>query len=216
MSIAPLSLALIELWIANPALPWSNPLWQSLTHIPGDPWAYYDHVGGIIHVAEWTIDKAQAAKAFMNNCRMAEDPAERYAVKEKNYDHEGRSTWGAWVRTSWAKWNIKKLVNHILEESGCEPHYVMERMNLKCNTTDDFPTIEAAQVRGAVSVKLADALFGDDAITDGSFIVPSNMTFIGTLLVLTWSRYRKVIKQQDDRMTIDDKEVKEQCLAWSY
>ncbi|KAG2360494.1 hypothetical protein BDR07DRAFT_1610732 [Suillus spraguei] len=212
MTIAPLSLALIELWIANPALPWSNPVWQSLTHVPGDPWAYYDHVGGITHVAEWTVDKAQAVEAFINNCKMAEDPAEHYAVKGRDYDHEGRSTWDAWVRMSWAKWNINKLVDRILEESGCEPHYVMERM--KCSTTDDFPTMEAAQVKGVVSVKLADALFGDDAFTDGSFIVPSIMTFIDTLLVLTWTRYRKVIKQQDDRMMIDeDQEVKEQCLG---
>lgn len=104
MPTTPLSLALIELWIANPALPWFNPVWQSLTRVPGSPWAYYDHGGGVTHVAEWTADKARAVEVFMNNCRTAEDPAEYYhAVKGKNDDHEGRSTWDVWVRTSWVK-----------------------------------------------------------------------------------------------------------------
>jgi hypothetical protein len=222
MPTTPLSLALIQLWIANPALPWSNPVWQSLTHVPGDPWACG---GGLTHVAEWTVGKAQAVEAFMNNCKTAEDPAEHYAVKGKDDDHEGRSLWNAWVKTSWAKWNINKLVDRILEESGCEPHNVMAR--LKCKTMDDvsrvlirlshnmlnpctqFPTMEAAQVKHVVSINLADILFGDDAFTDGTFIVPSIMTFITTVLVLTWSRYRKAIKRQANSIEKKSQEVDE-------
>lgn len=212
MPTTPLSLALIELWIANPALPWFNPVWQSLTRVPGSPWAYYDHGGGVTHVAEWTADKARAVEVFMNNCRTAEDPAEYYhAVKGKNDDHEGRSTWDVWVRTSWVKWNISELIDHIVEESGCEPHRVMAR--LKCKATDDFPTLEAAQMKQVVCIKLADALFGDDGFADGSFIVPSVMTFITTLLVLTWSRYRKVIKRQVDSIGKKSQEIEEQWLA---
>ncbi|KAG2348256.1 hypothetical protein BDR05DRAFT_1056189 [Suillus weaverae] len=210
MPTTPLSLALIQLWIADPTLPWSNPVWQSLTHVPGDPWAY-DHGRGVTHVTEWTVGKAQAVEAFMNNCKAAEDPAEHYAVKRKDDDHDGRSLWNAWVKTSWAKWNINKLVDRILEESGCEPHDAMARM--KCKIADDFPTMEAAQVKHVVSVTLADALFGDDAFTDGSFVVPSIMTFITTVLVLTWSRYRKVIKRQTDSIEKKAQEVEEQWLA---
>lgn len=87
------------------------------------------------NVAEWTVAKAQAVETFMNNCKTAEDPAEHYAVKWKDNDHEGRSAWNAWVKTSWVKWKINKLVDHILQESGCEPHDVMARMN--CKTADD-------------------------------------------------------------------------------
>ncbi|KAG1862704.1 hypothetical protein F4604DRAFT_1786171 [Suillus subluteus] len=209
MPTTPLSFALIQLWIADPALPWSNPVWQSLTRIPGDPWAY-DHGRGVTHVAEWTVDTAQAVEAFMNKCRAAEDPAE-HAVKGKDKDHEGRTAWNAWVKTSWAKWNINKLVDCILEESGCEPHVVMAR--LKCKITDDFPTMEAAQLKHAIAVKLADALFGDDAFTDGTFIVPSIMTFITALLVLSWSRHRKVIKRQVDSIEKKGQEVEEQWLV---
>lgn len=126
MPTTPLSFALIQLWIADPALPWSNPVWQSLTHIPGDPWAY-DRGRSVTQVAEWTVDKAQAVEAFMNNCRIAENPTE-YAAKGKDKVHEGRTAWNAWVKTSWAKWNINKLVDCILEESGCEPHVVMARL----------------------------------------------------------------------------------------
>ncbi|KAG2040339.1 hypothetical protein BDR03DRAFT_1090086 [Suillus americanus] len=154
MPTTPLSFALIQLWIADPALPWSNPVWQSLTHIPGDPWAY-DRGRSVTQVAEWTVDKAQAVEAFMNNCRIAENPTE-YAAKGKDKVHEGRTAWNAWVKTSWAKWNINKL----------------------CKITDDFPTMEAAQLKHAMSVKLADTLFGDDAFTDATFIVPSIMTSI--------------------------------------
>jgi hypothetical protein len=134
MPTTPLSLALVELWIADPALPWSNPVWQSLTHIPGVPWAY-DRGRGVTLVAEWTVDKAQAVEAFMNNCRTAQDPAEHFAAKGKDNDHEGRSAWNAWVKTSWVKWNINKLMDCIFEESGCEPHVVMAR--LKCKISDD-------------------------------------------------------------------------------
>jgi hypothetical protein len=134
MLTTPLSLALIQLWIVDPALPWSNPVWQSLTHIPGVPWAY-DYGRGLTLVAEWTVDKARAVEAFMNNCRTAEDPAEHYAVKWKDNDHEGRSAWNAWVNASWVKWNINKLVDCFLEESNCMPHVVMARM--QCRITDD-------------------------------------------------------------------------------
>lgn len=210
MPTTPLSLALIQLWIANPALPWSNSVWQSITHVPGDPWAY-DHSRGVTHVAEWTVGEAQAVEAFVKNCKTAEDPAEHYAVKGKDDDHEGRSLWNAWVKTSWAKWNINKLVDRILEESGCEPHAVMAR--LKCKTMDDFPTMEAAQVKHIVSVNLADVLFGDDAFTDGTFIVSSIMTFITTVLVLSWSRHRKAIKRQADSIEKKAQEVDELWLA---
>ncbi|KAG2128852.1 hypothetical protein BD769DRAFT_1456880 [Suillus cothurnatus] len=210
MPTTPLSLALVELWIANPALPWSNPVWQSLTHIPGVPWAY-DRGRGVTCVAEWTVDKAQAVEAFMNNCRTAEDPAEHFAAKGKDDDHEGRSAWNAWVKTSWVKWNINKLMDCIFEESGCEPHVVMAR--LKCKISDDFPRMEAAQVKHVVSIKLADALFGDDAFTDGTFIVSSIMTFITALLVLTWTRYRKVIKRQVDSIHKKFQEVEDQWPA---
>ncbi|KAG2098535.1 hypothetical protein BD769DRAFT_240235 [Suillus cothurnatus] len=203
MLTTPLSLALIQLWIVDPALPWSNPVWQSLTHTPGVPWAY-DYGRGLTLVAEWTVDKARAVEAFMNNCRMVEDPAEHYAVKWKDNDHEGRSAWNAWVNASWVKWNINKLVDCFLEESNCMPHVVMARM--KCRITDDFPTMEAAQVKHIVSIKLADALFGDDAYTDGSFIVPSIMTFVTTVL-------GKVIKRQVDSIHEEAQELEEQWLA---
>ncbi|KAG1900097.1 uncharacterized protein F5891DRAFT_1036095 [Suillus fuscotomentosus] len=211
MPTTPLSLALIQLWIADPSLPWSNPVWQSLTHVTGDPWAY-DPWRGVTRVTEWTVDTARAVEAFMNNCRTAGDLAD-VAVKGKDTDHEGRSAWNAWVKTSWPKWNINKLVDNILQESGCEPHDVMAR--LKCKSTDDFPTMEAAQVKHVVSIKLADALFGDDGFTDGTFIVPSVMTFISTVMVLTWSRYRKAIKRQVDSIAKKLQEVEGQWLAWA-
>ncbi|KAG1749497.1 hypothetical protein EDB19DRAFT_2036447 [Suillus lakei] len=156
------------------------------------------HGWGLTRVAEWTVDKAQAVETFMNNCRAAEDLAEHYSVKWEDSDHEGHSSWNAWVKTSWVKWKINKLVDHIMEESGCEPHYVMARMN--CKVTDDFPTMEAAQVKQVVSIKLADALF-------------AIMTFITTLLVLTWSRYRKVIKRQTSSIEKKAQEAEEQWLA---
>ncbi|KAG2064532.1 hypothetical protein BDR04DRAFT_1035000 [Suillus decipiens] len=188
MPTIPYPLALIQLWIANPTLPWSNPTWQSLTHVLGDPWAYdrsMDVTAATTNVAEWTVGKAQAIEVFMNNCKTARDPAEHYASKRKDNDHEGRSSWNAWVKTSWAKWKLNRLVDNILQENGCEPREVMARLN--CKTADEFPTMDAAQVRQAASIKLADALFGDDAFTDGSFIVASIMMFVTTVLVSTWS-----------------------------
>jgi hypothetical protein len=132
------ALALIQLWIANPALPWSSHVWQSLTHVHGNPWEY-DHGGDApataIHVAKWTVGKAEAVEAFLNNCQTAEDPAEHYGTKRRDNDHEGRSAWNAWVKTSWAKWKINKLLDDILQESGCEPHEAMARA--KCKTADD-------------------------------------------------------------------------------
>ncbi|KAG2359170.1 P-loop containing nucleoside triphosphate hydrolase protein [Suillus spraguei] len=181
------ALALIQLWIANPALPWSSHAWQSLTHIQGNPWEYNRaDATAATHVAEWTVGKAQAVEAFLNNCQTAEDPAEHYSVKRKDNDYEGRSAWNAWVKKSWAKWNINKLLDNILKENGCEPHDAMARA--KCKTPDDFPTLEEAQVKQVTANKLADALFGDDAFTDGSFLEPSVMNFVNVLLVLTWSR----------------------------
>ncbi|KAG2336037.1 hypothetical protein BDR05DRAFT_897311 [Suillus weaverae] len=181
--------ALIQLWIANPELPWSNPVWQSATHVLGEPWAY-DHGEDVTAAARyhdvtgWTVGKAQAVEAFVNNCKMAEEPAEHYALKRKDNDHDGRCLWNAWVKTSWAKWNINKLVDDIFEDSGCSPHNVMARLN--CKTADDFPTMEAAQVKQIVSIKLADMLFGDNAFTDGSFLIAPIMTFVSTVLVSTW------------------------------
>lgn len=73
--------------------------------------------------------------------------------------------------------------------------------------------MEAAQVKHVVSIKLADALFGDDGFTDGTFIVPSVMTFISTVMVLTWSRYRKAIKRQVDSIAKKLQEVEGQWLG---
>ncbi|KAG1792547.1 P-loop containing nucleoside triphosphate hydrolase protein [Suillus variegatus] len=179
MPTIPYPLALIQLWIANPTLPWSNPVWQSVTHVLSEPWAY-DHSDDATALAKyhdvtgWTVGKAQAVEAFINNCKMAEEPAEHYGLKRQDNDHEGRCLWNTWVKTSWAKWNINKLVDDIFEDSGCAPHNVMARLN--CKTADDFPTMEAAQVKQIVSIKLADVLFGDDAFTDGSFLIAPIMT----------------------------------------
>jgi hypothetical protein len=132
------ALALIQLWVANPALPWSSHVWQSLTHIHGNPWEYNhggDATATATYVAEWTAGKAQAVEAFLNNCQTAEDPAEHYGMKRKDNDHEGRSAWNTWVKMSWAKWKINKLIDDILLESGCEPHEAMARA--KCKTVDD-------------------------------------------------------------------------------
>jgi hypothetical protein len=135
-----LPLALIQLWIANPALPWSNPVWQSVTHVLSEPWAY-DHGEDVTAAARyyditgWTVGKAQAVEAFINNCKVAEEPAEHYAIKRQDNDHEGRCLWNAWVKASWPKWNINKLVDDIFEDSGCAPHNVMARLN--CKTPDD-------------------------------------------------------------------------------
>ncbi|KAG2366148.1 hypothetical protein BDR07DRAFT_1373763 [Suillus spraguei] len=206
MPTIPYPLALIQLWIANPTLPWSNPVWQSLTQVLGDPWAYdcsMDVTAAAAHVAEWTVGKAQAIEVFMNNCKTAQDPAEHYASKCKDNDHEGRSSWNAWIKTVWAKWKINRLVDNILQENGCKPHEVMARLN--CKTADE--------VRHAASIKLADALFSDDAFTDGSFIVLSIMTFVTTMLVSTWNRYRKVIKRQANSIDKKTQEVEEQWLA---
>jgi hypothetical protein len=140
MPTIPYPLALIQLWIANPTLPWSNPVWQSVTHVLSEPWAY-DHGDDATALAKyhdvtgWTVGKAQAVEAFINNCKMAEEPAEHYGVKRQDNDHEGRCLWNTWVKTSWAKWNINKLVDDIFEDSGCAPHNVMARLN--CRTADD-------------------------------------------------------------------------------
>ncbi|KAG1779882.1 P-loop containing nucleoside triphosphate hydrolase protein [Suillus placidus] len=209
-------LALIQLWITDPELPWSNPVWQSVTHVHSEPWAYEhgrDVTAAASHhdVTGWTVGKAQAVETFVNNCKMAEDPAEHYAIRRQDNDHEGRCLWNTWVKTSWAKWNINKLVDDIFEDSGCAPHSVMARLN--CRTADDFPTMEAAQVKQIISIKLADVLFGDDAFTDGSFLVPPIMTFVSTVLVSTWSRYRKVIKRQANSIDKKTKDVEEQWLV---
>ncbi|KAG1785036.1 P-loop containing nucleoside triphosphate hydrolase protein [Suillus plorans] len=207
MPIIPYPLALIQLWIANPALPWSNPVWQSVTHVVGEPWAY-DHGEDVTAAARyydvtgWTVGKAQAVEAFINNCKMAEEPAEHYALKRQDNDHEGRCLWNAWVKTSWAKWNINKLVDEIFEESGCAPHNVMARLN--CKIADDFPTMEAAQVKQIVSIKLADVLFGDDAFTDGSFLalpivtIRTYMKKLETLVTLL-----SVFKDQETAKNLD-------------
>jgi hypothetical protein len=60
---------------------------------------------------------------------------------------------------------------------------------------------------------LADALFGDDAFTDGSFLDPSIMTFVNILLALTWARYRKVIKRQSTSIEKKTEEVEAQWLG---
>jgi hypothetical protein len=68
MPSIPYPLALIQLWIASSALPWSNPVWQSLTNVLGDPWTYdrgRDVTAASTHVAEWTVGKAQAIEVFM-------------------------------------------------------------------------------------------------------------------------------------------------------
>jgi hypothetical protein len=134
MPTFPYPLALIQLSIANSTLSWSNPVWQSLTNVLGDPWAYNhggDKSAASIHVTAWTVGKAQAVKVFINNCKSAQDPALHYAITQKDNDHEGHSSWNIWVKTSWAKWKINTLVNNILQESGCEPHDVMARLNCK-------------------------------------------------------------------------------------
>jgi hypothetical protein len=181
------------------------------------------------HVADWTVGKAQAIEVFMSNCKTARDPAEHYTSKNKDNDYEGRSSWNAWVKTSWAKWKINKLIDNILQENGCEPHEVMARLN--CKTADEvsrllihlscnmihpftqFLMMDAAQVKQAASIILADALFGDDAFTDGSFVVASVMTFTTTVLVLTWGRYRKVIKRQANSISKKTQEAEEQWLG---
>jgi hypothetical protein len=73
--------------------------------------------------------------------------------------------------------------------------------------------LEAAQVKQVAADKLADALFSDDAFTDGSFLDPSIMTFVTTLLVLTWSRYWKVIKRQCTSIKKKTQEAEEQWLG---
>lgn len=73
--------------------------------------------------------------------------------------------------------------------------------------------MEAAQVKHVVSINLADVLFGDDAFTDGTFIVSSIMTFITTVLVLSWSRHRKTIKRQADGIEKKAREVDELWLG---
>ncbi|KAG1863891.1 P-loop containing nucleoside triphosphate hydrolase protein [Suillus subluteus] len=214
MPTIPHPLALIQLSIADPTLPWSNPVWQSLTSVLGDPWVYNhggDKSAAATYVAEWTVGKAQAVEAFINNCKSAQDPALHYAVTRKDNDHEGRSSWNIWVKTSWAKWKINTLVDNILQESGCEPHDVMARLN--CKSADDFPTMEAAQIKQVAAIKLADALFGDDAFTDGSFLVAPIMTFVTTLLASTWSRYRKVLKRQATGIDKKTREVEEEWRA---
>jgi hypothetical protein len=70
--------------------------------------------------------------------------------------------------------------------------------------------MEAAQIKQVVAIKLADALFGDDAFTDGSFLVAPIMTFVTTLLVSTWSRYRKVLKRQTTSIEKKTREVEEE------
>lgn len=70
--------------------------------------------------------------------------------------------------------------------------------------------MEAAQIKHVVSIKLADALFGDDAFTDGSFLVAPIMTFVTTLLASTWSRYRKVLKRQATSIDKKTREVEEE------
>ncbi|KAG1841574.1 P-loop containing nucleoside triphosphate hydrolase protein [Suillus subluteus] len=207
MPTIPYPLALIQLWIANPALPWSNPVWQSVTHVLGEPWAY-DHGEDATALAKyhgvtgWTVGKAQAVEAFINNCKMAKEPAEHYGLKRRDNDHEGRCLWNTWVKTSWAKWNINKLVDDIFEDSGCAPHNVMARLN--CKTADDFPTMEAAQVKQIVSIKLADVLFGDDAFTDGSFLVAPIMMFVGAVLKLeTLVALLSMFKDQETIKNLD-------------
>ncbi|KAG2359931.1 P-loop containing nucleoside triphosphate hydrolase protein [Suillus spraguei] len=183
MPTIPYPLALIQLSIADSTLPWSNPVWQSLTNVLGDPWAYNhggDKSAAATHVDEWTVGKAQAVEAFINNCKSAQDPTLHYGIKRKDNDHEGRSSWNIWVKTSWAKWKINTLIDNIFQESGCEPHDVMARLN--CKSADDFPTMEAAQIKQVVAIKLADVLFGDDAFTHGSFIVAPIMTFVTTFI----------------------------------
>jgi hypothetical protein len=73
--------------------------------------------------------------------------------------------------------------------------------------------LEAAQVKQVAADKLADALFSDDAFTDGSFLDPSIMTFVTALLVLMWSRYRKVIKRQCTSIEKKTQEAEEQWLG---
>lgn len=68
-------------------------------------------------------------------------------------------------------------------------------------------------MKQVVCVALADILFGDDGFSDGSFIVPCIMTFIATLLALTWSRYRKAIKRQVDSIGKKTQEIEEQWLT---
>ncbi|KAG2335631.1 hypothetical protein BDR05DRAFT_898054 [Suillus weaverae] len=217
------ALALVQLWIANPALPWSSHVWQGLTHIQGNPWEYdhdSDATATATHVADWTVGKAQAVEAFLNNCQTAEDPAEHYGVKRKDNDHEGRSAWNDWVKTSWGQWKINKLLDNVLQESGCEPHEAMARA--KCKTPDDFPTLEAAQVKQVATNKLADALFGDDAFTDGSFLEPSIMTFqwlamTGANAKPTLASIRTYLKKLESLVTLlslfKDKETAEKLDA---
>ncbi|KAG2057257.1 hypothetical protein BDR06DRAFT_1005291 [Suillus hirtellus] len=194
MPITPYPLALIQLWIANPGLLWSNPVWQSVTHVVGELWAY-DHGKDVAaatryhDVTGWTVGKAQAVEAFI-----------------KNYnDHEGRCLWNTWVKTSWAKWNINKLVDEIFKDSGCVPHNIMARLNWKI--TDDFLTMEAVQVKQIISIKLADVLFGNDAFTNRSFLALPIVMFVSTVLVSMWSRYQKVIKRQANSINKKTKEV---------
>ncbi|KAG2087836.1 hypothetical protein BD769DRAFT_1680575 [Suillus cothurnatus] len=95
MPTIPYPLALIQLSIANLTLSWSNPVWQSLTNVLGNPWAYNhggDKSAASIHVAAWTVGKAQAVKAFINNCKSAQDSALHYTITWKDNDHEGHSS----------------------------------------------------------------------------------------------------------------------------
>lgn len=73
--------------------------------------------------------------------------------------------------------------------------------------------MEAAQVKQIVSIKLADVLFGDDAFTDGSFLIAPIMTFVSTVLVSTWGRYRKTMKRQANSIDKKTREVEDQWLG---
>jgi hypothetical protein len=70
--------------------------------------------------------------------------------------------------------------------------------------------MEAAQIKQVVAIKLADALFGDDAFTEGSFLTAPIMAFVTALLVSTWNRYRKVLKRQATSINKKTREVEEE------
>ncbi|KAG8220414.1 hypothetical protein J3R82DRAFT_3403, partial [Butyriboletus roseoflavus] len=188
-------------------LPWSTPIWQSLTKIHGIPWYYADTAkddSPAPNYSGWTVKVAKAVKVFAQNVwDLTESSQEKYIVaRHADNDSEGRLAWQKFIKESRISVNINKTIDSVLTEHDRGPYQVLQQHNTTSVSNNYFtiglgckhsqlPTLDDVQVSDA-RLYVAAGLLGDEGLLPGGrALSPSVSKFINTLLAITWNCYRK-------------------------
>lgn len=131
MPSSSLQLALIELWVAKPALLWLNTTWQSLTGIAGEPWDFdsdADLEARATNVEEWTVAQAKTVKDFMVSYKETPGTDGCHVDSKGRLHSDGRQLWNKWIKEHWCNtWKVNKIIDQVFYREGCSPHTVLAR-----------------------------------------------------------------------------------------